>query len=187
MKQEVRNVGKQSASTPFSGSNHLLYSNVESIKPEDGVDAENLPTFLTSFFICPYLFKPNIIQLSIIRIMITRFMIKTMPRTLSRRTYQENSTNLVTKKEAVKVAVANMTHNRARNPHFLRQTVTIKHCLRQARHGHHHVCTVRVLAGVRGLDGVPAVVPRLPQPFPFRVLCGPTEVFSSVSYTQLFC
>ena len=31
MKQEVRNVGKFSASTPFSGSNYLLYSIVESI------------------------------------------------------------------------------------------------------------------------------------------------------------
>ena len=33
MKQEVRNVGKLSASTPSSGSNYLLYSSVESIKP----------------------------------------------------------------------------------------------------------------------------------------------------------
>ena len=32
MKQEVRNVGKFSASTPSSGSNYLLYSSVESIK-----------------------------------------------------------------------------------------------------------------------------------------------------------
>ena len=32
MKQEVRNVGKVSASTPSSGSNYLLYSSVESIK-----------------------------------------------------------------------------------------------------------------------------------------------------------
>ena len=31
MKQEVRNVGKFSASTPSSGSNYLLYSSVESI------------------------------------------------------------------------------------------------------------------------------------------------------------
>ena len=32
MKQEVRNVGKFSASTPSSGSNYFLYSSVESIK-----------------------------------------------------------------------------------------------------------------------------------------------------------
>ena len=32
MKQEVRNVGKFSASTLSSGSNYLLYSSVESIK-----------------------------------------------------------------------------------------------------------------------------------------------------------
>ena len=32
MKQEVRSVGKVSASTPSSGSNYLLYSSVESIK-----------------------------------------------------------------------------------------------------------------------------------------------------------
>ena len=32
MKQEIRNVGKFSASTPSSGSNYLLYSSVESIK-----------------------------------------------------------------------------------------------------------------------------------------------------------
>ena len=32
MKQEVRNVGRFSASTPSSGSNYLLYSSVESVK-----------------------------------------------------------------------------------------------------------------------------------------------------------
>ena len=35
------------------------------IEPEDGVDAENLPTFLTSCFICPCLFQPDTIQLSV--------------------------------------------------------------------------------------------------------------------------
>ena len=32
MKQEVRNVGKFSASAPSSGSNYVLYSSIESIK-----------------------------------------------------------------------------------------------------------------------------------------------------------
>ena len=67
MKHEVRNVGKFPAPTPSSSSNYLLYISVESIKtlilstllynkefePEDGVDAEYLPTFLTSCFTCP--------------------------------------------------------------------------------------------------------------------------------------
>ena len=68
MRQEVRNVGKFSASTPSSGSHYLFMVVLKVSQLEDGVDAENLPTFLTSGLICPCLFQPDTIQLSVYQI-----------------------------------------------------------------------------------------------------------------------
>ena len=55
MKQEVRNVGKFSASTPSSGSNYLLYSSVESFEKERQCSScKNLANLLTNACINDY-------------------------------------------------------------------------------------------------------------------------------------
>ena len=49
----------------YTHKNLWLFEKENFIEPEDGVDAENLPTFLISCFICPCLLQPDIIQQSV--------------------------------------------------------------------------------------------------------------------------